>query len=231
MAVADGRARRSGKNLVLFVALSRRWWRGGLLLLLIVTGAVLSLWYDGSSVNVVRRSGGEVVTSAFDGAVGPIETDPPAAPMSDHASRPVSFDEESAVTALAPVTTPSVVANVVTNHPFDGLRLERERQRSRQAELLQMTAQDASVSEARRRDAHEQLLSLWQLEAREVEIEHLLLAQGYTGVVVLSDIGAHVVVDGLLDAASAARIGELVNRVAGVRREVITIVDGISSGR
>ncbi len=136
-----------------------------------------------------------------------------------------------AVETAASVEPPVVAATAVRSHPFDGLRLERERQRSRQAELLQATAEDPSVSESRRRQAHEELLALWALEARELEIEHFLHAQGYDGVVMLGAASAHVVVEGILDVHAAALIGELTHRVSGVRREAITIVDGITSGR
>src|SRR5690606_31085214 len=104
------------------------------------------------------------------------------------------------------------------SHPFDDLRLERERLRSRQAELLQAAALDPAAGEARRREAHEELLALWELEARELEIEQLLRAHGYDVVAVL-------------DQAAAALIGELTHRIAGVKRETVTIVDGVSSGR
>lgn len=236
MTVDKGRGRSRREYHVLFVALTRRWWRGALLSLVIAVGGVLALWWDGQ-----RMDG----TGALSDVSPPSTAVSTVVPESDEVRRSVPEDEpaleavatvattvETRSTSATPsVATPGVVASPVRDHPFDDLRLERERQRSRQAEMLQLTAQDDSVSEARRRDAHEQLLTLWKMEAREAEIEHLLRAQGYTGVIVLSESGAHVVVDGLLDAAGAGHIGALVSRVSGVRREAITIVDGITSGR
>lgn len=214
----DTSSRGRKKARVFIVTLSRRWWRGGALLLALLVGGWLALILepsqDGRPAAPVTV---DTVAESERSALAP--ADRPDAPST------ASQDRETAAGAVA------VQASAVRFHPFDELRLERDRQRSRQAELLQSTAQDASVGEQRRREAHEQLLALWTLEAREVELEQLLQAQGYTSVVALSPHGAHVVVDGLLDASAAARIGELVHRVAGVPREGITIVDGIISGR
>lgn len=199
---------------VLIVTLSRRWWRGALLALLVVAGAWLALKLESGGVG--QR--GDVLP-------GPDEALEDALPAMAVVSTPPGQVAAPAASAA------TVQVTAVRSHPFDELRLERERQRSRQAELLQSVAQDVTVSEARRSEAHEQLLALWALEALERELEQLLQAQGVTGVVVLSLSGAHVVVDGLLDQAAASRIGELVHRIAGVPREGITIVDGILSGR
>lgn len=240
MAVTVGRAGGDRKYNAVFITLTRSWWRGAVLAMLLTAGAALSYWYDGRTVRVADGTDMKIPVQALVGtnpAIGPDAPQEPMGIVTEQVAPPIVPGDEvdepaaAAMAAAAVVTSPTIVASPVRTHPFDGLRLERERQRSRQAEILQTTAQDSSVSEARRRAAHEQLLALWHQEAREAEIEHLLSAQGYTGVVVLSELGAHVVVDGLLDAAAAARIGELVHRIAGVRREAITIVDGISSGR
>lgn len=221
-AVVEGQEARSGKYQVFFVTLSRRWWRGAVLFLVLVVGVALA-WMDDE-----RRTatiGGDALNTDTEVVVAT------TGPSASSAGEQLAWDDTDPAAVASGALGPSVSTTAVRVHPFDELRLERERQRSRQAELLQMTAQDSSVSEARRRDAHEQLLALWRLEGREAEIEHLLHAQGYTGVVVLSLGGAHVVVDGVLDATAAAVVGELVHRTADVPREAITIVDGIRSGR
>jgi len=115
--------------------------------------------------------------------------------------------------------------------PLAEFRLERERLRSRQMDLLQAIVADAAASEERRRDAQQRLLALWEAEAREAQIENLLRAQGFEAVAVVSESGAYVVVDAVLDGAQAARIGELASRMAGVRREAVSIVDAASGGR
>ncbi|MBO8142635.1 MAG: SpoIIIAH-like family protein [Firmicutes bacterium] len=114
---------------------------------------------------------------------------------------------------------------------LDAYRLERERMRARRAELLQAVVNDPDAGEDRQRAAQEELLALWEREGLEREIEQLLLAQGISGVVVLGESGAHVVVDAVLDAGQAARIGELVSGLSGVRREAIAIVDAAWAGR
>lgn len=219
-AMTGGRTSLGSRPRVFFVTLSRRWWWGGVLAVVLLIGATFA-WMD-----VGRPTTGTGGVLVQDEEAVPASSAP--ATMETVAPPWTAMDTEAIMTQAL---TPTVSTTAVRSHPFDELRLERERQRSRQAELLQATAQDASVSEARRRQAHDQLLTLWQLEGREAEIEQLLRAQGYTGVVVLSFNGAHVVVDGVLDAAAASLIGELVHRTAAVPREAITIVDGIPSGR
>lgn len=218
---------------VVFVTLSRRWWRGALLTVVLLAGATLALYLDEGTVDVFKMAR-QQPASSFDERVIPVSTLPSqsdtAAADSDVAQRSATLGDDELV--AAPVSAqPAVTATVVRSHPFDILRLERDRQRSRQAELLQAAAQDPTAGEQRRQEAHNHLLALWAMEAREIELEHLLAAQGYTGVVVLTASGAHVVVDGVLDAPAASFIGELVHSVAGVRREAITIVDGTTSGR
>lgn len=218
---------------VVFVTLTRRWWRGALLTAVLLAGAVLALYLDEGTIGVPQLARRQPARSVFDDAVAPVsalstQVDTMAADVGVVRS---SSDAPGENTAAPVSANPAVTATAVRSHPFDTLRLERDRQRSRQAELLQTAAQDATVSEQRRQEAHEQLLALWTMEAREIELEHLLAAQGFTGVVVLTMSGAHVVVDGMLDAQAASLIGELVHTVAGVRREAITIVDGITSGR
>lgn len=209
---------------VYFVTFSRRAWQA-VLLALAVGFLALAAWWQ-------QRPEGEAPPGpAATDAVAPLaDADVLAVPAA--ASGPAADDSAAvSLTPAPPAAAEGPASAPPRSHPFDDLRLERERLRSRQAELLQAAALDPAVGEARRREAHEELLALWELEARELEIEQLLRAHGYDAVAVLSPAGAHVVVDAVLDQAAAALIGELTHRIAGVKRETVTIVDGVSSGR
>ena len=87
---------------------------------------------------------------------------------------------------------------------------------------------DPTVQPARRAETEARLWHLTQLSHKETELENLIKAKGHRDVVVvLTADSANVVVDGQVDAAQAAQIGEVVNRLAGVTMERITIIDGV----
>ena len=122
------------------------------------------------------------------------------------------------------VVEPVTVRTVPTK--FAEHKLERERMRSRQVELLQNIAYDAHTQVERKEDAREDLRALIDRITRETEIENLLKAKGYLDALVLLD-EQHitVVVPVTLTRDEAARIGELVQRLTGIGLERITIVD------
>jgi stage III sporulation protein AH len=119
---------------------------------------------------------------------------------------------------------PVTVRTVPTK--FAEYKLERERMRSRQIELLQNIAYDVQTQGERREEAQLQLQALIDRITRETEIENLLKAKGYLDALVLLDSQAvTVVVPVTLTRDEAARVGELVHRLTGLSMERITIVD------
>jgi len=205
MAVHATLDRRSGARARFFVLSRPQWIMGFLVLLLAALGAWQALQLE--------RAGRE-------GEPDPDEAVPALVMLT-----PAPDD------AAEPAAAPVVAVTPVRVDPLAEFRLERERLRSRQMDLLQAIVADAAASEERRRDAQQRLLALWEAEAREAQIENLLRAQGFEAVAVVSESGAYVVVDAVLDGAQAARIGELASRMAGVRREAVSIVDAASGGR
>lgn len=109
---------------------------------------------------------------------------------------------------------------------FSEYKLERERTRSRQVELLQNAAYDSQFPATHRTEMQKELHSLVERLSRETEIENLLKAKGYLdGLVILDKEAVTVVVPVTLTREEAARIGELVHRMTGIGLERITIVD------
>lgn len=122
------------------------------------------------------------------------------------------------------VVEPVTVRTVPTK--FTEYKLERERMRSRQVEMLQNFAYDLKTEPSQRSESQEELQALINKIARETEIENLLKAQGYLdGLVILDKDAITVVVPTILTREQAAKIGELVHRMTGIRLERITIVD------
>lgn len=159
-------------------------------------------------------------------------------PRSPSAEPPVSREDDGdgrgdAVPALAGVTV-SVSAQPIpvpgTGHPFAGLRLERERQRARELEVWAAAAADMGKTPAERQRAATALQQLWTAARQEAELEHILAAEGFKTWVTVEGDRLRIVVDGVLDASEAARLGELASRVAGVARHRVTVVDSFSPG-
>ena len=142
-------------------------------------------------------------------------------------------EEALSVTAPLQRSETTTVAELVEVAPlrtdfFNEYRWERERSRSRQASYLEEILLDPTIQPARRAETEARLWHLTQLSHKETELENLIKAKGHRDVVVvLTADSANIVVDGQVDAAQAARIGEVVNRLAGVTLERITIIDGI----
>lgn len=129
-------------------------------------------------------------------------------------------DDVSQVVLVEPVTVRTVPTK------FSEYKLERERMRSRQVELLQNFAYDGHTERERKEKAQTDLQEFIEKISRETDIENLLKAQGYLDALVLLDQEAiTVVVPVTLIREEAARIGELVHRLTGIRLERITIVD------
>ncbi|HHW10985.1 MAG TPA: SpoIIIAH-like family protein [Firmicutes bacterium] len=157
--------------------------------------------------DMVVRPGGEEASALSPYSAGPGETAPTA-------------------------SAPERISGAVTNPDFfAAYRLERDRVRSVQAELLRSASTDKSLSENRRAQLTDELMALLRKNELEVETEALLMAGGFAdAVVVLGTSGATVVVPRILTAKEAAQIGELVSRVCGLAPERITIMDA-ATGR
>jgi hypothetical protein len=145
--------------------------------------------------------------------------------------------EQLSTPARAPATRePDTVAQVpgaavrVTALPdsrFDDYRVERDRARAAQVELLRGALAESGLSEARKEQLTGELLELLRKAEREMQAEALLKAQGFAdAVVVITDSAASAVVSEVLTSASAAKVGDLVARIAGISPERITIIDG-----
>ncbi len=141
-------------------------------------------------------------------------------PDSEREDLPDADSGVSQVVLVEPVTVRTIPTK------FSESKLERERMRSRQIELLQNLAYDGHTELERKEQAQTDLQTFIGKISRETEIENLLKAQGYLDALVLLEQDAiTVVVPVTLVRDEAARIGELVHRLTGVRLERITIVD------
>lgn len=131
-----------------------------------------------------------------------------------------SIDVESAL--------PVVAVQQPTKSALDEYRLERDRARSAQEELLHSASQDKTLSEERRAQLAQELLRLMQKGEQELQAETLLAASGYDhAVVVITASGATVVLPLVLSKEEAARVGDMVSRVCGIKTEQVVIMDAV----
>lgn len=110
---------------------------------------------------------------------------------------------------------------------YDEYRMERQRLRDQRLEVIQRMSEAPEATNEQRWASQNMMLDLLALQAREIELEYMLKARGYEDAIVsLQGDFANVVLPGILSERDAARIGELVARVAGVPMDRIAIVDG-----
>lgn len=115
---------------------------------------------------------------------------------------------------------------------FIEYRLDRERSRGRQIELLREIINSPSASEQARKKAQEELLAISQKLAKETELEHLIRAKGYQDATVcIEGKGVTVIVQPLkgkepakISAEDVARICEVVSWGTGVGEQNIIVI-------
>ncbi len=206
---------------------SLRWWIVGLLLGL----AGWAIWAS------LERPGEVRVPLAFErnfwprtlpGVVRQAEPGPQGVP--EGASGQLQAGEDVAPAVAGTAAQPPESAQGFARLEADGFRAQRERLRAQEMELARQVLEDPAASDTRKGQAQQELVELLRRSRREVEIEELLKAAGVLEAVVsIGENGVQVVIPQPLSAQGAARIGELVARMAGVRREQISIIDSLTA--
>lgn len=112
---------------------------------------------------------------------------------------------------------------------FVEYRLQREKTRGQQIEILRDIVNSPSSSADIRQTAQDQLLAIGRSVTKEARVENLLKARGYKDAVVCMDQkGVTVVVDSrAFSASEETRVLELVSRETGFGEQGITIIPKI----
>lgn len=123
-------------------------------------------------------------------------------------------------------TEPVVDIKSVDANRFAAFRLERDVARSRQLEYLHGVLNNPELGQVDKQATHEDLLKILKQAEIETNIENLLLASGFSeAVVIIAENGVSVVVNSVISQNEAARIGNLVAKMAQVRPEDVRILD------
>lgn len=142
--------------------------------------------------------------------------------------------DPDAVPAMTAVRTPGIVeqhrqsdTQKANADYFANYRIDRERARSAQIELLKEIIQSNQTDASTRKDAQTQLLALRTLIEKELMIENLLKGKGYTDAVFFFDRGiATVVVDAIeLDEAKVVQIADVVAKISGVAPSEVIVIE------
>lgn len=105
-------------------------------------------------------------------------------------------------------------------------RMERDRARSQQVEILKGIIGNQSVGSEARAQAEAELVALSRRIAQEVEIENLLRARGFADALVYLYPGAAMVIVRAqsLTPAQVAQVADTVSRVAGIAYEAVSVL-------
>jgi stage III sporulation protein AH len=110
---------------------------------------------------------------------------------------------------------------------FIEYRLQRDRVRSNEMEVLNQMMANPNISAEGKRDAEKQMLALVETMEKELLVENLLKAQGYKDAIFFYHHGmANVVVQSeKLSDREFLQIAEMVSSVTGVKMEEVTVVE------
>lgn len=199
----------------MFYVIERRHWQTGALVVALLAAAWMV--FNGGRKSDLGSGGSQslVFLSQFQPGENPAA---PAAAQLEGA--PSGASPESA--GRAPVTVQPARGGL-----YDEYRIEREKARAREMEMLETLMGRADLIDEQRTASQDRLLKLLDRGEKEAQAEQLLRARGVPdAVVVVSDGGASIVVPLLLSRDEVARIGDVVARVVGLPLERITVMDG-----
>jgi stage III sporulation protein AH len=110
---------------------------------------------------------------------------------------------------------------------FIEYRLQRDRVRAREVELLNQMIENEKISPEGKKQAEEQLLALVAQMEKELLVENMLKAQGYRDAIFFYRNGlANVVLEAeRLSEQELVQVAQMVSRVAGVKMEEVTVVE------
>jgi len=109
---------------------------------------------------------------------------------------------------------------------FVEYRLERERVRGREMEILNEMINNPQVGAEARGEAEKQLLNLIDLMEKELIVENMLKAQGYKDALLFTkkDTATVMIEAETLSEEDFLRIAEAVSSVTGVTREKVQVI-------
>jgi stage III sporulation protein AH len=114
-----------------------------------------------------------------------------------------------------------------TSDFFAEHRLEREKQRSMQVELLREIINNTNTSAEVRQQAQQDWLSLTGLMEKELTVEKLVMSKGFDDAILVfnNDVANVIVKSSALAPAEALQIAELVASSLGVNMQQVRVIE------
>lgn len=136
--------------------------------------------------------------------------------------RAPDYPADDAVTALAQ----GITATGGSSDFFIDYRLERERTRGQQIELLRELINNPQADDASRKSAGDRWLAIVEAMGKEGELENLIRAKGFADAVVFIQERSTVVVVKATDLSQqeAAKIMDIATRGTGMKLDAVTLV-------
>lgn len=118
-----------------------------------------------------------------------------------------------------------LVSNTISPDFFSSARLSREQTRAKNKETLMSLVEDASLSEAQKQEALDEVIMMTDFAEKETAAELMLESKGFPdAVVTMADSGVDVIVEcSHLNRQHIAQIQDIVKRKTGVNLEDIVI--------
>lgn len=109
---------------------------------------------------------------------------------------------------------------------FVEYRLERDRNRSRQIELLQNIVNNPNSAPSERQEAQKKVIDITTMLEQELKLENLIKAKGYKEAILFIQPSSVIVIVQAqsIDANDATKIGDLIQRTTGHTMEQVTII-------
>ena len=109
---------------------------------------------------------------------------------------------------------------------FVDYRLERDRMRSRQVEMLQQIVDDPNSVAETRDEAQKLIINITKTMEQEMQLENLIVAKGYDDAAIFIDKDSVtvIVLSPSLAEQDVTRIADLVTRVSGQEMENVVII-------
>ena len=138
--------------------------------------------------------------------------------------------EDELVTVVTPTTNDveldaDKIASANPSQFYSAYRLEREKVRSRQIELLDNIVNNSNSTAEARAAAQASQLAMIKAMNQEIQLENLLKAKDFTeAAVFIQESNVTIVVNGTLDTTAAAKIADLVKSTIGISMDNVVVM-------
>ncbi|MHB1125358.1 MAG: SpoIIIAH-like family protein [Bacillota bacterium] len=179
--------------------------------LLLIGAGILYFSFQGTKTGGAPPPGADVVQGdGTDTLVGPVNP---------------GFGEDNALNAIGSGSN-TVQAEQTGDEYFIQFRLDRDRVRSQEIDMLKETVNNPNSSPESRQEAQKRLLQMTNIMEQELQLESLIKAKGFRNAAIfVQQGGATVIIQATnLNQEDASKVADLVARTTGHSLEDIVVI-------